>query len=133
MRMKTLSDKQISTPEDLAEQPDSGAQSADQRSRTRRIWPWTRLAIWLISLYQRAASGRPSPCRFTPSCSTYATEAMYEHGFVRGSGLAIWRILRCNPWGGQGYDPVPERGVRHQCVGNHTSNSSHMHTHRKAD
>lgn len=133
MRTKTLSDKQISKAENLEQVSDPGGQSGPQRPRTRRIWPWTRLVIWFISLYQRAASGRPSPCRFTPSCSTYATEALQEYGLVKGSGLATWRIIRCNPWGGQGYDPVPERGVRHQCVGDHTSNSSHMHKHRKAD
>ena len=74
-----------------------------------RVWPWTRFILWLVSLYQRAAAGRPSPCRFVPSCSTYATEALEAHGAFRGGALAIWRILRCNPWGGDGYDPVPPR------------------------
>lgn len=46
-------------------------------------------------------------CRFQPTCSNYFLEAVEIHGFLRGSILGIWRILRCNPWGGEGYDPVP--------------------------
>ena len=48
-------------------------------------------------------------CRFLPTCSDYAIEALQTHGAVRGSWLAAWRILRCNPWGGCGHDPVPDR------------------------
>lgn len=50
---------------------------------------------------------RTPSCRFTPTCSRYALEALAEWGAIRGSALAIWRILRCNPFGGFGYDPVP--------------------------
>jgi putative membrane protein insertion efficiency factor len=46
-------------------------------------------------------------CRFHPSCSDYALGALSEHGAVRGTGLAAWRVLRCNPWNAGGYDPVP--------------------------
>ena len=46
-------------------------------------------------------------CRFQPTCSAYALEALEKHGAIRGGALAAWRILRCNPWGGSGYDPVP--------------------------
>ena len=49
----------------------------------------------------------PPSCRFTPPCSQYAIEALRKHGPFRGLALAVWRILRCNPWGGSGYDPVP--------------------------
>jgi putative membrane protein insertion efficiency factor len=49
----------------------------------------------------------PPSCRFVPSCSEYAVQALKMHGPFRGLWLAIRRILRCNPWGGQGYDPVP--------------------------
>ena len=49
----------------------------------------------------------PATCRFTPTCSEYAKQALKKHGPIKGLGLAIWRILRCNPWGGSGYDPVP--------------------------
>ncbi len=48
-------------------------------------------------------------CRFAPSCSEYALDALAKHGAVRGSVLAAKRIGRCHPWGGSGYDPVPER------------------------
>jgi len=48
-------------------------------------------------------------CRFYPSCSHYAIEAVTDHGAVRGAGMAAWRILRCNPWNAGGYDPVPPR------------------------
>ncbi len=49
----------------------------------------------------------PPSCRFTPTCSTYALEAIRKHGPLRGTLLAVKRILRCHPWGGSGYDPVP--------------------------
>ena len=49
----------------------------------------------------------PPSCRFTPTCSQYAIEALRKHDPFRGLALAVWRILRCNPWGGSGYDPVP--------------------------
>lgn len=52
-------------------------------------------------------SGPNSGCRFTPSCSAYFIEAVERHGALRGCALGMWRILRCNPWGGCGYDPVP--------------------------
>jgi len=58
-------------------------------------------------------------CRFEPSCSDYAMEALARHGTVRSVGLIAWRLLRCNPWGGTGYDPVPEatHSRRGQCSG----------------
>ncbi|MGF1462295.1 MAG: membrane protein insertion efficiency factor YidD [Maricaulaceae bacterium] len=48
-------------------------------------------------------------CRFEPSCSTYAAEAVARHGVIRGGWLGIKRLSRCRPWGGHGYDPVPDR------------------------
>ncbi|MDP9403554.1 MAG: membrane protein insertion efficiency factor YidD [Actinomycetota bacterium] len=62
-----------------------------------------------IHTYQWLRRGRPSPCRYVPSCSTYALEALERHGGVRGTWLALRRICRCHPWGGMGCDPVPER------------------------
>ena len=61
----------------------------------------------LVLLYQQVRAGRPSPCRFTPTCSSYALEALELHGALRGSWLAVKRIGRCHPWGGHGWDPVP--------------------------
>jgi hypothetical protein len=57
--------------------------------------------------WQAVRAGRPSPCRFQPSCSQYAIEALEAHGALRGSWLSAKRIGRCNPWGPFGYDPVP--------------------------
>lgn len=54
-------------------------------------------------------------CRFQPTCSSYALEAISHHGGLKGGGLALWRILRCNPWGGSGYDPVPGCDPDHDC------------------
>ncbi len=64
-----------------------------------------------IRVYQRTRAGRPSPCRYQPTCSAYAIEALSVHGAARGSWLAVRRLLRCHPWGGHGWDPVPERGA----------------------
>lgn len=64
--------------------------------------------IVLIRFYQVCISPlKPPTCRFTPTCSAYALEALRKHGLFKGSWLAIRRILRCHPWGGSGYDPVP--------------------------
>lgn len=62
-----------------------------------------------IRLYQLVRAGRPSPCRYIPSCSTYALEALELHGALRGSWLTVRRLGRCHPWGGLGADPVPAR------------------------
>ncbi len=67
-----------------------------------------RLLILPIRFYQRFISPMlPPACRFTPTCSQYAVEAIQKHGALKGLYLAIRRILRCHPWGGSGYDPVP--------------------------
>ena len=69
--------------------------------------PAARPLVAAVRGYQRLRAGRPSPCRFVPSCSTYALEALEAHGAGRGSWFAVRRICRCHPWGGEGYDPVP--------------------------
>ena len=62
----------------------------------------------MIRFYQRQISPHfPAHCRFTPTCSQYAWEAITKYGALQGTGLAIWRILRCNPFCKGGYDPVP--------------------------
>ncbi len=64
--------------------------------------------LLLIRFYQWVISPWLGPkCRFTPTCSQYAAEALQKHGVWKGLGLAIKRISRCHPWGSSGYDPVP--------------------------
>ena len=67
-----------------------------------------RTALVLVRLYQAARAGRPSPCRYDPSCSAYAATALERFGAARGSWLAARRLGRCHPWGGFGPDPVPD-------------------------
>jgi len=68
----------------------------------------SRLIIGIIRLYQYGISPFLAPsCRFSPTCSEYACEAVKKHGVLRGVSLAAWRILRCNPWTKGGYEPVP--------------------------
>ena len=69
-----------------------------------------RAMIATIHAYQLARSGRPTGCRYLPTCSEYAVEAISVHGAARGSRLAAKRLLRCTPWGGHGIDPVPTTG-----------------------
>ena len=67
-----------------------------------------RILMALVRFYRTAISPyRPPCCRFTPTCSQYAIEALRKHGPLKGLYLAVRRILRCHPWGGSGYDPVP--------------------------
>jgi putative membrane protein insertion efficiency factor len=80
------------------------------RDLPRTVWNlprWPLLA--LIRLYQKVVSPGlpPNTCRFYPSCSHYGYQAVYKHGAVKGTVLAVWRVLRCNPWNAGGYDPVP--------------------------
>jgi uncharacterized protein len=68
----------------------------------------SRVSIWLIRLYQRTLSKTlPSTCRFQPSCSEYACQALEKYGFWRGGWLALKRIARCTPFSPGGWDPVP--------------------------
>lgn len=92
------------------------------RSLTRHLKSWltscvmsnkiTKLTVWLMLLpvkfYRRFITPlTPPTCRFTPTCSEYAVEALQKYGPIKGSWLAIRRVLRCRPGGGSGYDPVP--------------------------
>jgi putative membrane protein insertion efficiency factor len=67
----------------------------------------SRLLRRLVLLYQALTASRPSPCRYWPTCSNYALEALELHGAARGSWLTVRRFSRCHPWGGSGVDPVP--------------------------
>ena len=67
-----------------------------------------RLLHAAVRLYRRVGAGRPSPCRYQPTCSAYALDAIRRFGAMRGGLLAARRLGRCHPWGGFGYDPVPD-------------------------
>jgi putative membrane protein insertion efficiency factor len=68
-----------------------------------------RLALGAIRAYQRTISpSLGNVCRYEPTCSHYAHEAIERHGLLHGGALAIHRLLRCRPFGGRGYDPVPD-------------------------
>ncbi len=78
----------------------------------------THIIVQSVRFYQlyiskplHALAGPYSGCRYSPSCSAYFIKAVQVHGVLRGVQLGIWRILRCNPWGGHGYDPVPPRKI----------------------
>ncbi len=73
-----------------------------------RPGPVARAALGVIRFYQRGISPMlPPSCRYVPTCSTYGHEAIAKYGILKGGRLAIWRVLRCNPFGRSGYDPVP--------------------------
>jgi uncharacterized protein len=75
-----------------------------------------RVLIGVFRGWQLLRSGRPSPCRFQPTCSAYGIEAVQLHGAFRGGVLALRRIGRCHPWGRYGFDPVPEPRSPHRKV-----------------
>ncbi|MBO5089634.1 MAG: membrane protein insertion efficiency factor YidD [Clostridia bacterium] len=69
-----------------------------------------KILIFLVRFYQKNISPlKVSCCRFTPTCSQYAIEAITTHGALKGTALSCWRILRCNPFCKGGYDPVPPK------------------------
>lgn len=80
----------------------------------KTVWRYTGKFFGFILLlpvyfYRKCISPlTPPSCRYRPTCSAYAVEAIKKHGPIKGFYLSTWRILRCNPWGGYGYDPVPD-------------------------
>ncbi len=75
-------------------------------------WLISGLLILLVKFYQLSISPLlPNSCRFNPSCSQYTIQALKIHGVIKGLILGIYRIGRCNPWGGHGFDPVPGKGA----------------------
>lgn len=78
---------------------------------------FTRGLIGVVRFYQLAISSwTPATCRFQPTCSAYAIEALGRYGAVKGGWLALRRIGRCHPWGGHGFDPVPSAPENEQRV-----------------
>ena len=106
--------RQDGTPADRSRKPAAGTPEKSQpdrapltfRSVVRRLLALP--FILLIKFYQLCISPlKPPTCRFTPTCSQYALEAFRKDGPLKGFWLSLKRILRCHPWGGSGYDPVP--------------------------
>ncbi len=80
----------------------------------------------VLRLYKRWISpALPAACRYVPSCSEYAGDAIEHHGIIRGCALAVWRLLRCHPFAKGGYDPVPS--TEYQVL----NTSRHLHIHEK--
>lgn len=80
----------------------------DRSAHQRRPGPVARVLLLPVNFYRRWISPvLPPSCRFEPSCSAYAVEALTTHGALRGSWLTVRRLLRCGPWHRGGYDPVP--------------------------
>ena len=84
----------------------------DRRDNSLEMSMVARAVKGLITLYQRATDHRPSPCRYVPSCSYYAVEAVEVHGAARGVWLGLRRLLRCRPGAPTGWDPVPDASGR---------------------
>ncbi len=92
----------------MRRKPDMNSRGCDNDSERERLSFPARLFIRLIKSYQLFVSPRSGPCcRYTPSCSQYAIDALKIHGAFKGFFLAVWRIMRCNPFSKGGYDPVP--------------------------
>jgi putative membrane protein insertion efficiency factor len=94
----------------------AGPASADDRSAPNRSGRVARaaraVAVAPIAVYQRVISPAiPRRCKYHPTCSRYAVDAIREYGILRGAVLAAWRLLRCNPWSYGGYDPVEAQRV----------------------
>lgn len=82
-------------------------------ARSRLILLPRQIVVFAIELYRTWVSPLRLPtCRFEPTCSGYAVEALTRHGFFYGGWLSVLRLLKCGPWHKPGYDPVPERGLR---------------------
>jgi putative membrane protein insertion efficiency factor len=97
------------TPSTGSEEPSTSAALAAGSTFARCA---RAVAIAPITVYQRVVSPAiPRRCKYEPTCSRYAVEAIREYGILRGAVLAMWRLLRCNPWSYGGYDPVEAQRV----------------------
>lgn len=85
----------------------------------------SKVLQWVVRAYQLFLSPwHPPCCRYHPSCSQYALEALRRHGAIKGLVLGVWRLMRCNPWGGYGYDPVPSEFRLSASVAPHLAHSN---------
>lgn len=91
----------------------SSPETTHEKAPARRLVRLARgVAVAPITVYQRFISPAiPRRCKYEPTCSRYAVEAIREYGILRGAVLAVWRVLRCNPWSYGGYDPVEAQRV----------------------
>lgn len=96
-----VSDRSHRTAAGLASEMEAPTATVETRSVAQAM------VLALLRAYQALRSGHPSPCRFYPTCSTYAVEAVAEHGAWQGSWLALRRVARCHPFGRHGVDLVP--------------------------
>ena len=100
-------DQQRPSAEELIAQHDTDGDAGQMQPADAGGWG-ARMGLKLVRFYQKAISpALPPSCRFQPTCSEYALEAVNRHGALRGSLLAARRLCRCHPWGGDGFDPVP--------------------------
>ena len=84
-----------------------------------------RAMVFLIQLYRHMVSPlRPATCRFVPTCSQYAVDALTEYGLIRGSWLAVVRLAKCGPWHRGGWDPIPERCEHRAAAGGAASDAA---------
>jgi uncharacterized protein len=98
------------TPSERDQPLSAPAGQATEPDRDEPVGPAARMLIAIVRAYQRWISPMLAPrCRFYPSCSAYAVTALARHGAIRGSALALWRVLRCQPFHPGGVDPVPPR------------------------
>jgi putative membrane protein insertion efficiency factor len=89
-----------------------------------------KLMLMLLAVYKEYISPQlPVACRFTPTCSDYAAEAVTRHGVLPGIALTLWRLLRCNPLGGRGLDPVPEH-IGCRCAPAHSGGAHELEQRR---
>lgn len=74
-----------------------------------------KILILIVKIYQKFLSPLcPGVCRYKPTCSQYMIEAITAHGVIKGTFMGVKRICRCHPWGGHGYDPVPQKEIKHK-------------------